>query len=275
MSQLNTIITRLDGTTYDLNELGVVTRDFNVSAPDYEHETYELEGRAGHVTINTQMKAREISVLFYMRAYDNGDYAAARAEVFPLFDSKEPFYIADGRQPNRLWLVRQEGGYEMDQNGRYGFFEVDFVADLPYSRSKAKAGDPITWDAGIISWGDGYEWDTEPPAVTFTENNFAIENMGNVVVNGFETPLAITVTGVFSQGVTIHNLTTGDIFTYTGSLAAGEVLRIDGTTVTKNGVNVFAATNHKFLSLAPGINEIAISGGEVGEVHFDYYYYYM
>lgn len=275
MSNLNTIITRLDGTTYNLNELGVVTRDFNVSAPDYDHETYEIEGRAGHVTIYTQLKARSISVLFYMRAYDNGDYAAARADVFPLFESSEPFYIADGRQPSRLWLVRQDGDYELDQNGRYGFFEVGFVADLPYSRSKGKAGDPLTWDADLIAWGDGYEWDTEPPSVTFNTSSFEVINMGNVAVDSVSTPLTISLKGTFDAGVTINNNTTGDTFTYSGALTLDDTLSISGISVLKNDVNVFAATNHKTITLAPGPNEIEIVGGTVSEVHFDFYYYYL
>lgn len=273
MSLLNTLITRLDGKTFDLNKLGVVTRDFSVHSPEYEHVTHDVEGRPGHVTTNTSIKAREITVSFYVRANDNGDFAAARAEVFMLFESSEPFYIADGRQPNRLWLVRQDGSYEMDQQGRYGFFDVTFISDIPYSRSLHKAGDPLSWDAGTISWGDGYEWDGKPPEATFSTNAFTINNMGNTAINSISTPMTISLRGVFATGVTIRNKTTGDVFQYTGSLGAGDVLTIAGVRVHKNGTNVFAATNHKIIKLAPRLNEIEITGGTVSEINFDFYYY--
>lgn len=50
---MNTIVERLDGTRYDLEELGITTRDFLVSAPSYRHTTESIEGRPGAIDLGT------------------------------------------------------------------------------------------------------------------------------------------------------------------------------------------------------------------------------
>ncbi|WP_242225944.1 hypothetical protein [Bacillus cereus group sp. BfR-BA-01358] len=50
---MNTIVERLDGKRYDLEELNVITRDFLVSAPSYRHTTELIEGRPGAIDFGT------------------------------------------------------------------------------------------------------------------------------------------------------------------------------------------------------------------------------
>ncbi len=261
MSQLNTFVTRLNGESFDLNSLGVVTQDFVVSSPEYEHETHEIEGRHGHVTTATKIKARKINVLFYMQAQDNADFAVARDKVFPLFASGEPFYIADGRAINREWLVRQNGSWQMDQQGRYGFFEVEFVADLPYSRTKFAVGDSIEWDDDAAAWDGLNDWGVQRMPIVSTQTGFNVKNGGNVKLDGINTPYTFKVTGVTTNYFRIVNSTNGTAVQYKGDdVTPSDVFTFDGIRLYKNGTAVQTYANSRRIVLESGINRIVLGG---------------
>lgn len=276
-ARLNTIITRLDGKTYNLNELGVVTRDFIVSSPNYTHTTTTVPGRPGAIHNGTQIGPRTIRGVYYMRAFDNGDYALMRDEVFALFNSDEPFYVQEVRAGAKRWLVRVDGGFEMDQQGgKYGFFDVNYIAFNPFAESLAKTGDVKEWDVDLWAWGMGIDWD-DSLAYTFNTSTFTVRNLGNVPIKATntKTPLKITLKGTFTNGMIITNITTGDVYQYNGTLTQNDTLVLDGVRSLKNGLSVFGDTNKRLLTIAPGNNEFTITGGTVSEITFDFRFYYL
>jgi hypothetical protein len=75
--------------------------------------------------------------------------------------------------------------------------------------------------------------------------------------------LVITFAGA-STNLAIANTTTGDTWSYTGTTAAGDTLKLDGVRMLKNGVvSVFGATNRKLITLAPGWNNFTVTGATV------------
>ncbi|MCU5516539.1 phage tail family protein [Bacillus wiedmannii] len=86
---MNTIVERLDGKRYDLEELNVITRDFLVSAPSYRHTTESIEGRPGAIDLGTTDDVRKINCSFYLKAQNMDTYAIERDEVFHMFRSNE------------------------------------------------------------------------------------------------------------------------------------------------------------------------------------------
>ncbi|MBL2068802.1 phage tail family protein, partial [Klebsiella pneumoniae] len=162
---------------------------------------------------------------------DMWDYALLRDEVFRIFDSREAFYIIDQRNPGKRSLVKYSSPYSIDQNWKYGFFEIDFVTvKLPFAESIGKTTDPNTFDSNLWQIGQGLI--AEDTKYTHNTTSFRIYNAGDVTIDPKEMPLKIIYTG-WSEQLTIKNLTTGDIWSY------GKSTVIESSQIILDGVKSY------------------------------------
>lgn len=272
---MNTIVKRLDGTTYDLAALGIVTRDFNPSSPAYEHTTEKVEGRNGVVNTGTTHGPRPINCSFYFKAHDLEDYALARDEVFEIFRSEDPFYLIDSRNPGKRWKVKGSNSFKVEQTSRYGFFDIEFTAFYPFAESVGTTQDDFTIDSELWQIGQGLLSDEESQQYTFTTSSFRVYNAGNVVVNPKEVPLLIVFTGA-SSALKIKNVTTNEEWAYTGTTVSGDIIKLDGVKSLKNNTSIFKDTNYQLISIKPGWNDFTIIGASGAfSISFDFRYYYL
>ncbi|MFK4417111.1 hypothetical protein ABH961_005700 [Bacillus sp. RC251] len=272
---MNTIVERLDGTRYDLEELGITTRDFLVSAPSYKHETDSVEGRPGAVDLGTTDDVRKIECSFYLKAQSMETYARERDDIFHIFQSEEEFYITDTRVPYKRWLVKCNNSYGLDQQSFYGFFDVEFVANFPYAISTLNTIMPDfeTYAQDAAYYGMGLNWENELKYVHNT-SYFKVLNAGNVHVNPRYMNFEIRYKGA-SNNLAIKNMTTGDIWSYNKTTSANDVILLSGVRSTKNSLSIFRDTNRKLITLAPGWNEFQLSGTTVPfEIQFGFDFYY-
>ena len=63
----NLIITRMNGDTYDLAELGIITKRFRPSSPRLRHETESIGD--GEIKFDSYYEARNIDGSFFMFSY--------------------------------------------------------------------------------------------------------------------------------------------------------------------------------------------------------------
>ena len=269
-----TYIQRKDGAIYDLEQYGIRTKDFIVSAPSLRHVTEEIEGRDGVVDIETTEGAREITCLFKMRAVDTADFPLLRNEIFKLFRSKESFYLIDRREPMKRWEVKCQDAYDIEQKYVYGDFTVTFVCHKGYAESIGTTLDPFTFDAELWQIGQGLAVDDDMVYVHSTPS-FKIYNAGDITIDPRVLPLKITFTGA-STNLTITNTTTGDIWQYTGTTQAGDTITLDGIRALKNSLSIFGNTNRKLITIAPGWNNFTITGANGSfTISFDFRFYYI
>lgn len=263
---MNTIIERLDGTVYDLEELGITTRDFVVSSLTPRHSFEIVQGRQGVVDLGTEYDTRNITVSLYRKAADQEDYARLRHEVFRMFQTAEAFYVTESRHPDKRWLVKVSSPFSPDQQQLYGFFVVELVTvEQPFAESVLTTLDPNMVAAQITG--------SRVISYKHTMQSFEILNDGDVAVNPREMPLVITYKGA-STNLKITNLTTGDEWQYTGTTTVSDSLVINGIRSTKNGLSIFRNTNRKLITLAAGWNELQISGATGSyEITFDFRFY--
>jgi hypothetical protein len=270
---MNTIIQRLNGAIYNLEDYGIITRDLAISSPGSRSYSEVIEGRPGAVGLGIDYDVRKINASFYMKAVDYDDYALLRDEVFRILRTDEVFYLTESRNPGKRWLVKIETPFTVDQQGLYGFFDVEFTADNPFAESIGTTLDPLTFDTDLWQIGqgiieDGLEY-------THTTSTFRIYNLGDTTVNPRQHPLVITYTGA-STNLKIKNVTTGEEWAYTGTSASGNNIKLDGVRSTKNGLSIFRDTNRKVISLVPGWNDFAITGASGSfTVSFDFRFYYL
>jgi hypothetical protein len=95
---------------------------------------------------------------------------------------------------------------------------------------------------------------------THSTTSFKIYNAADgVTIDPRVVPLLITFTGA-STNLQIKNLTTGDVWAYTGTTTASNTIKLDGIRSLKNNTSIFANTNHQVITLAPGYNDFQIVG---------------
>ncbi|MDV6367398.1 MULTISPECIES: phage tail family protein [Bacillus cereus group] len=273
---LGTTVQTLSGKKYVLEELGIMTRDFNPQSPSPVHNFETVEKRNGTIDRGTVYGQRTINCSFYFKAVDMWDYALLRDEVFRLFDSREAFYIIDQRNPGKRWLVKYSSPYSIEQNWKYGFFEIDFVTvKLPFAESIGTTMDDFTFDSNLWQIGQGLV--AEDTKYTHNTTSFRIYNAGHVTIDPKEMPLKITYTG-WSDQLAIKNLTTGDIWSYGKStVIESSQIVLDGVKSYRPGVgSIFKDTNWKLITLKPGWNDFVLSGTSGNfKIEFNFRFYYL
>lgn len=270
---MNTIIQRLNGAIYNLDDCGITTRDFAISSPGSRSYSEVIEGRHGAVGLGQNYDVRTINASFYMKAVDYDDYALFRDEVFRIFRTDEQFYVTESRNPEKRWLVRINSPIAIEQNGLYGFFDVEFIADNPFAESVGTTLSPMTFDAELWQIGQGLTIDDKE--YSFTSSTFRVHNAGDITVDPRMFPLVITFTGA-STNLAITNATTGDVWQYTGTTTASDVLTLDGKRSTKNGLSVFRNTNRGVIKIAQDWNDFTITGATGAfTISFDFRFYYL
>src|SRR5699024_6653895 len=104
-------------------------------------------------------------------------------------------------------------------------------------------------------------------------NTFSVYNAGNVTIEPESMLLHIFVTSATGDSITIKNNTTGESFTLNRKMTARHI-QVNGMIVTDGTTQVFRDTNKRFISLAPGDNDITVSGATFNEIRFNFKYYY-
>jgi hypothetical protein len=272
---LGTIVQRLDGKMYKLEEIGIITRDFNPSSPSPKHNIEEIEGSHGAIDLGTVYEPRKINCSFYLKAYDMWDYALLRDEVFKIFDSRQSFYIIDARNPGKRWRVKCNGSYDIEQQRMYGFFDIEFISFSPFAESIGTTLSPLTFDSDLWQIGQGLI--AEDTKYHHNTTSFRIYNAGDVLIDPKYMPLKIKYKGK-SNNLTIKNNTTGDLWNYTGvTTTLNDVITLDGVRAYRNVLgSIFKNTNWALITLKPGWNDFELTGvnGDF-KIEFDFRFYYL
>ena len=111
---------------------------------------------------------------------------------------------------------------------------------------------------------------TGPPMEQIIE----VYNAGNVTIEPESMLLELSfVYASTSRQFVINNLTTEESFVYK-RIENRTHIKIQGLVVTRGLFNAFRLTNRKFISLAPGVNRIKISGGTFESLSINTKFYY-
>ena len=278
-------ITKQNGDSTRLSDLGITVRDFVVSSVNVEGIYSEVEGRAGTVDYGADFGSRTITVPFYYKASDLHDVPLLRDELFGLVVSSEPFYVREMRRltyqtgenlfvGGKRYLVRISGNFDIDQEFKYGFGELVFeTVGLPFAESIGTTQDieknGLRYSQELWSYGMGLLYESSSQKYQHRGKTFEIYNAGDVGVHPFEQYLSITVDNV-AKGYRLLNKTTGEVFEYKGN-STGKLL-LNGPNITLNGLQCFRDTNRNYISLESGWNEF--EQNMIKNVNFDFRFYY-
>ncbi len=165
-----------------------------------------------------------------------------------LFDGpKELYYYED-----RVYKGYLSGfNHDIIRASTYTKFDLRFVLDE----------DPKAWFFNCFR---------NKQTITASPTSFSITNNGNSIISPI---IRIIAGGTDVTSVTLKNLTNGHVFSYTGTITAGDTLIMDTIqeTIKNNGVSDLANfSNGDFLKLLPGTNQLKYTGSDC-TIEIDYF----
>ncbi|KON69634.1 hypothetical protein AKG34_13340 [Peribacillus butanolivorans] len=246
---------------------------FEPSPPKRNPNYQDIEGRRGSLLFSNSLTNRTVSVECLFIARDVSDFILKRDEANALFDSEEPYYIIDSRQPFKRWKVVLESNDPEYQRNRVGKLNLTFTAIDGMSESTGSTQVPFSFASG--AWGMGQNLIADDLLYTFNTTKFKVYNAGDIEVDPREKPMTITYSGA-SENLRIHNITTGEEFRYTGNTNSHDKIILDRVYVKRNTMSVYKNTNRVSIKLKKGWNEFVISGNSSSfEIAFDFRFYYL
>lgn len=259
-----------DGKWIDTRSAGLDLLSFRKSSLSVKNEYESVEGKNGLIPAGTTWEGRDLTADFLIRASDHIDLVLLIDELMTLFTTKEEIGIVDSRSPGKVWFVKVDSTFTPEfVDLSTGKFTINFKSSKPWCRSIGRTYPAIDFE--------NTEWQglvTEPLTYKSKSKRFRIFN-GGVQVDPREMPLDIIFKGA-SSNLQIINSTTGDLFTYKGTTKANDELQLAGIRHLKNGISIFAETNRKRITLAPGWNDIEIKGASGAiETSFDFHFWYV
>lgn len=265
------IIQKLDGTTYDLDQLGIRVISFAPPGPNYQH-TFTQMSEYSAVLTDTQMQQTTIPLVFKVNATDNYDYELKRMRVLKTLAGYEPFYIINQRIKYLRWKVVPESYTYARQANYWGTQAMTINLTCTDGAAETLL---TSLDKGFLN-GFGMSASlTSVPKYEFTnQTSFNIWNGSTIPLRAEEHPMLITLDGVASTAVTITNQTTSQSLQVNTSLTKGTPLQIYGLRMIVGGASVFSKSNHAYLDFVPGNNKLTVSGTSDFKISFKTRFYY-
>ena len=268
-----TIVIIRNGVRTDLTDY-LRVKEFYVEPLSIQYDEYKVD-QGNTVVVPRGYNTRRIKATFKFMSYNLDIYAGKLAMFRELFTHQEPFYLIDMHDSTKMWYVRNEGGFPSNRSALSADIEVSFVCVNKYAMH-VRGNNLIDkrWSANNNAWSDNISWSSEYRN-SYTSNNVVYNYLGTALLDPRENESFFTLKGTFSTRVRIQNTTTGSDFIYNGSLTSSDELLLYDTRVIKNGSNVKGDTNFSVITLAPGNNNIIISGGTVSSFVLEHNFYYL
>lgn len=261
--------------------VGVLPLDFLVSAIEKERYIENIKGIPGPINYGFDYKDREVTLNFWLRHYHGEhDQKLLKSELYAMLDSEPYFYVSDDRLPTRVLKLAVDEPYLPDRINGSNISTLEFkcqIIGLPFWRTKWKTQELELegYNADSDKFGFADNINLDYPNYTFTTNSFYVWNGGNVTIDPRNMDLKIRLYQLKTDGnFKLTNHTTGETFEYLAPRT--------GNTVDMDGVQAFVGmqanrlreTNRKYISLAPGLNKISYTGGEMINIQFDFPFYF-
>lgn len=225
--------------------------------------------------------------------------------VIPTADLFEQGNIHTSRGDNLATSehARSKGFFQTLKGSKYTLNLSDTTGDSRYIRiyNYNSDGSYISDDSGMFSVGNEYTFtaigdkirlvvypasgkivkvsDIGVATKIYFEGYFGnthtlnVYNAGNVTVEPESMLLHIFATNVTGSEIIIRNNTTNEEFKLTNNMI-GRNIQVNGMVVTDGTTQVFRDTNKRFISLAPGDNNITVTGATFNEIRFNFKFYY-
>lgn len=249
-----TILTDIDDLVY---------LDFKEEDVESRINLQEISGVDGGLLSPISFAPFNLVLRFVYSGSDIKDYHLLKKKMRSILYTREPFYIVHSDMPSMKYAVITDSTAIEDLYGRNGTFEVTFTVFKGYSESLYETNQYSNtsdkWQFGndtIINDDIKYK---------HSSSEFKIFNGSSDTVAPFphRHKLIIKINVDAPSGFKLINKTTGDVFEYKKSITKNKQIVINGIYPTIDGYRVGINTNHEWLTLSPGFNDIEIAGENI------------
>lgn len=233
----------------------------------------EVKGTDGVLVGPSTFAPFKLILRFAYVGTDIKDYHLFKTRIRQTIYKREAYYIVQSDMPGRKYAVLPSSISYEDKYGKNGEITIEFTVFKGYAESLKDTSD-ITFLTDYWQWENGVV--TDNIAYSFDRPRFSVWNGSFDTIDPLmRHELAIEIKGVSDNGITITNHHTGDVFKYNKSLSQGSTLKIDGVHPYLNSNRAGIDTNHEFIKLDPGWNNIEIAGlkGDI-KVNFKFSFIY-
>ncbi|MDT0707365.1 phage tail family protein [Mammaliicoccus sciuri] len=250
------MLTDLDGLSFlEYEEEGVETRVTST----------EVQGVDGVLMSLNTFGPFNLILRFFHRGTDVKDYRLMKQQLRGMLHRRTPFYVVHSDMPGIKYAVYCEENSITNIGHKYGTFEVTFTVYKGYSESLY---DSNQYDKTSDKWqfGNGLLVNDD---IKYKHNttSFKIFNGSSDTIAPFphRHKLIVKINVNAPKGFKFINRTTGDVFEYKKAITKNKQIIINGIYPTIDGKRVGIDTNHEWLTLAPGYNDIEIIGTDITE----------
>lgn len=251
------MLTDLDGLSFlEYEEKGVETRVTST----------EVQGVDGVLMSLNTFGPFNLILRFFHRGADVKDYRLMKQQLRGMLHRRTPFYVVHSDMPGIKYAVYCEENAITNIGHKYGTFEVTFTVYKGYSESLYETNQ---YDKTSDKWqfGNGLLVNDD---IKYKHNttSFKIFNGSSDTIAPFphRHKLIIKLNVNAPKGFKLINRTTGDVFEYKKAITKNKQIIINGIYPTIDGKRVGIDTNHEWLTLAPGYNNIEIIGTDITEL---------
>lgn len=255
-----------DNGTTDITDIdGLMYLDFKEEDVENRINLQEISGVDGGLLSPISFAPFNLILRFVYSGVDVTDYHLLKKQLRSTLYSRTPFYIVHSDMPGMKYAVVTDSTAVEDVYGRNGTFEVTFTVYKGYSESLYETNE---YDKTSDKWqfGNGLLVNDD---IKYKHNttSFKIFNGSSDTIAPFphRHKLIIKLNVNAPKGFKLINRTTGDVFEYKKAITKNKQIIINGIYPTIDGKRVGIDTNHEWLTLAPGYNDIEIIGTDITE----------
>lgn len=232
--------------------------DFQEEDVQIALNTLEVKGTDGVLNGPPTFAPFKLTLRFAYVGTDIKDYHLFKTRIRQTIYKRSAYYIVHSDMPGRKYAVMPASISYEDRYGSNGEVSIDFTVLKGYSESLKDTSD-ITFLTDYWQFENGVI--TDDIAYTFNTARFSVWNGSTDAIDPYmRHNLEIEIKGVASTKFSITNHMNGNIFEYNSNLAQTSTFKIDGLHPFINGERVGKNTNHEYISLEPGWNNIEIAG---------------
>ena len=228
----------------------------------------EVKGTDGVLVGSSTFAPFKLILRFAYVGTDIKDYHLFKTRIRQTIYKREAYYIVQSDMPARKYAVLPSSISYEDKYGKNGEVTIEFTVFKGYAESLKDTSD-ITFLTDYWQWENGV-LSHEDIKYVFDGPRFSVWNGSFDTIDPLmRHDLIIEIKGTSDSGIIITNHHTGDVFKYNKSLSQGSTLKIDGVHPYLNSNRAGIDTNHEFIKLDPGWNNIEIAGLK-GDIKVDF-----
>ncbi|MBF0793812.1 phage tail domain-containing protein [Mammaliicoccus lentus] len=251
--------------TVDAHELlpGFMFSELRMDSPEVVSNNLTISGKDGEMPGQLTFAPFNITLKCAFDGWDESDAYLAELKLREIFASRERYVVISSQMPGIKFPVEYVSINQNLEQIPFLEFEITLKVHKGYSESLYETDQ---YDKTSDKWqfGNGLLVNDD---IQYKHNStsFKIFNGSSDTIAPFphRHKLIIKINVNAPNGFKLHNRTTGDVFEYKKAIKSNQQLIINGVYPTINGKRVGIDTNHEWLSLAPGYNDIEITGTNI------------